>query len=207
MGATLSELQAWDQQGRKRGMAEQLTTILDAALNQRQQNQLQAQSNTLNEAKLRESGYEPQSGMTGLLSKIAGTGGYKYTGNIPQSSTDLAKAEYYKSAAEANKSRAGYYDRSTGAGGGNVKVVGKSIVKYDPVTGAAEPVYTAPNEKKLIQTDFGAFEYDPITGQTRPVVDQMGNIVKKYTKGQVIDHGGKKYRVLDDSDDPELEAL
>ena len=59
-----------------------------------------------------------------------------------------------------------------------VKVIGNSLVKYDPETGQATPLYTAPAGKKIFKDSMGAvWEYDQ-TGNKQKIIDEMGNPVE-----------------------------
>lgn len=100
-GFSLSDLQSWSENGRKKGLGEKLQDILQAVAEGQQQNKAVQQQDTAFNVGLAEKGYTPaqDSGMAGFLSKLAGgQPDYQYTG-VPQSAKDAAMTEYYRAKA------------------------------------------------------------------------------------------------------------
>lgn len=60
-----------------------------------------------------------------------------------------------------------------------VKVVGNSLVKFDPITGKAEPLYTAKGNKQIKEVGMTGriIEYDPATGAVRELYNEFGEPV------------------------------
>ena len=60
-----------------------------------------------------------------------------------------------------------------------VKVVGNSLVRFDPTTGKAEPLYTAKGNKQIKEVGMTGriIEYDPSTGNVRELYNEFGEPV------------------------------
>jgi hypothetical protein len=68
--------------------------------------------------------------------------------------------------------------------GSSVKVIGNSLVKYDPITGEANPIYTAPASSKLFKDPLGGvWEYDN-TGRKQKIINEFGELVETISASQ-----------------------
>lgn len=68
---------------------------------------------------------------------------------------------------------------ATAEKGPTVKVVGNSLVRFDPTTGEAIPLYTAKGNKQIKEVGMTGriIEYDPSTGKVRELYNEFGEPV------------------------------